>query len=70
LVIELKRKEGEKDGLLWYCDNCNHKLFEKYFPMKSIENDFLPVFKEYYASEDLRTCKECGTVMEIDERFK
>lgn len=69
LVIERKRTSEEKDGLLWFCDNCNNKLFEEYFHLKSIENDFQPIFRKFYASEDLRTCKECGTVMEIDERF-
>ena len=69
LVIEQKRKEGENDGLLWFCDNCNNKLYEKYFVLGSIEKDFLPVFREFYGSEDLRTCKQCGTVMEVDERF-
>jgi 3-hydroxyanthranilate 3,4-dioxygenase len=29
----------------------------------------LPRFKEYYASEELRTCKNCGHVMETDPRF-
>lgn|SRR5690554_5993624 len=69
LVIELKRTQGEKDGLLWFCENCNHKLFEEYFPLNSIEKDFLPVFKKFYTSEELRTCEKCGTVMEADERF-
>lgn len=69
LVIERKRNENEKDGLLWFCDNCNHKLYEEYFHLKSIENDFLPVFRKYYASEELRTCDKCGTVMEQDPRF-
>lgn len=69
LVIELKRTQGEKDGLLWFCDNCNHKLYEEYFPLNSIEKDFLPVFKRFYTSEELRTCDQCGTVMEADERF-
>ena len=69
LVIERKRKEHEKDGLLWYCDNCNHKLFEEYFHLNNIENDFQPVFKKYYASEDLRTCDKCGTIMDQDPRF-
>tara|TARA_B100000965_G_C19411821_1_gene678061 strand:+ start:259 stop:783 length:525 start_codon:yes stop_codon:yes gene_type:complete len=69
LVIELKRSQGEKDGLLWFCDNCNHKLYEQYFPLSSIEKDFLPVFKKFYGSEELRTCDNCGTVMEADERF-
>jgi 3-hydroxyanthranilate 3,4-dioxygenase len=69
LVVERKRKDHEKDGLLWFCDNCNNKLYEEYFHLNSIENDFLPVFRKYYASEELRTCKECGTVMEQDPRF-
>ena len=69
LVIERKRKEHENDGLMWFCDNCNHKLYEEYFPLNSIENDFQPVFRKFYASEALRTCDECGTVMEQDPRF-
>ena len=64
LVIERRRKADEKDGLLWFCENCNHKLYEAYFPLKSIENDFQKVFAEFYGSEDLRTCKQCGTLME------
>ncbi len=69
LVIERKRTDDHTDGLMWFCDNCNNKLHEAYFPLQSIENDFLPRFKEFYASEELRTCSECGTVMEVDERF-
>lgn len=70
LVIELIR-EGKKmdDGLLWFCDNCNNKLHETYFELKDIENDFLPRFKHFYSSEQLRTCNSCGTIMESDERF-
>lgn len=70
LVIERVRKGTNcKDGLMWFCDNCNNKLHETYFPLTNIEKDFLPRFKEFYASEDLRTCKNCGTVMETDPRF-
>ncbi len=69
LVVELKREKNEKDGLLWFCDNCNNKLHETYFPLTDIEKDFLPRFREFYGSEELRTCSKCGTVMEVDERF-
>jgi 3-hydroxyanthranilate 3,4-dioxygenase len=37
--------------------------------LHDIEKDFLPHFKEFYSSEALRTCKNCGTVMEADKRF-
>ena len=69
LVIERKRRENENDGLLWFCDNCNHKLFEEYFKLDNIETAFQPVFKKFYSSEENRTCNNCGHVMEIDERF-
>jgi 3-hydroxyanthranilate 3,4-dioxygenase len=70
LVIE-KKREGQnlKDGLLWFCDNCNHKLHEVYFELFNIEKDFLPHFKHFYNSEELRTCDECGTIMESDPKF-
>lgn len=69
LVIELKRKEHEQDGLMWFCDECNNKLHDDYFPLKNIEKDFLPRFKNYYGSKELRTCTNCKTVMEVDKRF-
>lgn len=70
LVVERVRAgKGFKDGLLWFCDHCNHKLHETYFELHDIEKDFLPRFKEFYSSEDLRTCSNCGTVMDTDPRF-
>jgi len=64
LVIERRRREGEKDGLLWFCEKCNHKLFEEYFVLTDIQNQFQAVFEKFYGSEDLRTCKSCGHIME------
>ena len=69
LVVELKRSEEDKDGLMWFCDNCNTKLHDTYFKLTNIEKDFLPRFKEYYGSEKMRTCPNCGEVMQADERF-
>jgi 3-hydroxyanthranilate 3,4-dioxygenase len=70
LVIERKRDGTDySDGLLWFCDQCNNKLHEVYFPLKNIEKDFIPNFREFYSNEDLRTCNECGHVMEVDARF-
>jgi 3-hydroxyanthranilate 3,4-dioxygenase len=69
LVIERKRESSHKDGLMWFCGNCNHKLHDTYFHLTNIEKDFLPRFKEFYNSQELRTCSNCGTVMEADKRF-
>ena len=70
LVIELVRMGTDmQDGLMWFCDKCNNKLHETYFPLSNVEKDFLPRFKEFYGSEEKRTCTNCGHVMELDERF-
>ena len=60
LVIERKRLPEEKDGLMWFCERCNHKLYEEFFTLKNIETQFPPVFDRFYANRDLRTCKQCG----------
>lgn len=67
LVMERKRREGEKDGLLWFCEQCNNKLFERYFKLTNIMTQFQETFREFYGSEDLRTCKQCGHVMQIPQ---
>lgn len=70
LVIECKRQDPNiLDGLIWYCENCNNQLHEYRFHLSNIEKDFLPRFREFYGSQEFRTCKKCGTVMETDPRF-
>lgn len=70
LVVERVRKGSDyKDGLMWFCDKCNNKLHETFFELKDVESDFQPRFREFYNSEELRTCSQCGHVMETDPRF-
>ncbi len=69
LVIERIRKPEHQDGLLWFCDVCNHPLYETYFHLTNIEKDFLPRFRHFYGSQELRTCSNCGHEMESDSRF-
>ncbi len=64
LVIERKRRENEKDGLMWFCESCNHKLYDEYFMLTNIATQFQGVFEKFYTNKDLRTCKKCGHVME------
>lgn len=59
LVIERKRREGELDGLQWYCEKCGHKLYEEFFKLTDIETQFPAVFERYYNSDHVN-CKKCG----------
>ena len=69
LVIECKRSVTERDGLMWFCDKCNEPLHDTYFQLTNVEKDFQPRFKEFYSSEEKRTCKKCGHKMKADKRF-
>jgi len=60
IVIERKRQLHEHDGLLWFCEQCNEKVYEEYFFLQDIEQDFPPVFERFYSSAEHRTCKHCG----------
>ncbi len=64
LVIERYRQNGEKDGFIWLCEKCDHKLYEEYFEMTDIVKQLPEVMKNFYGDIDKRTCKNCGTVME------
>lgn len=64
LVMERKRRDGEKDGLMWFCEKCNAKLYDEYFTLTDITSQFQSVFTKFYNSKDLRTCKSCNHVME------
>jgi 3-hydroxyanthranilate 3,4-dioxygenase len=64
LVIEQQRLPHQKDGLQWYCESCNHLLYEEYFTLTNIETDFPPVFDRFFGSVEHRTCEACGAVME------
>jgi 3-hydroxyanthranilate 3,4-dioxygenase len=65
LVVERRRQPGEQDGLRWYCEHCNHKLYEEFFELTNIETQFPPVFQRYYESLAHRTCGKCGQVAPI-----
>jgi 3-hydroxyanthranilate 3,4-dioxygenase len=65
LVIERKRVGQEQDGLQWYCDACNHKLYEEFFRLENIETQFPPVFDRFYADVAKRTCIKCNAVMAV-----
>ncbi|HZH85997.1 MAG TPA: 3-hydroxyanthranilate 3,4-dioxygenase [Brumimicrobium sp.] len=70
LVIEKVRKGTDLvDGLMWFCEACNHPLKSYKFKLDNIEKDFLSRFKDFYSSEENRTCDNCGKIMEVDERF-
>jgi 3-hydroxyanthranilate 3,4-dioxygenase len=64
LVIERNRDEKEIDSCLWFCEKCANKLHEAKFHLKDIVVQLPKVFDAFYSDTNLRTCKQCGFVME------
>jgi 3-hydroxyanthranilate 3,4-dioxygenase len=60
LVLEIKRKTEEKDGFMWFCENCHEKLYEEFMHVSDIVSQLPPVMNAFYADEHKRTCKKCG----------
>ncbi|RNF83246.1 3-hydroxyanthranilate 3,4-dioxygenase [Montanilutibacter psychrotolerans] len=69
LVIERRRLPHELDGLMWFCECCNHKLYEEFFPLHDIEQDFPVVFDRFYSSREHRSCRGCGHVNPAPARY-
>ncbi|MFQ5550782.1 MAG: 3-hydroxyanthranilate 3,4-dioxygenase, partial [Gemmatimonadales bacterium] len=65
LVIERVRERGELDHLRWYCENCGDVLHDASFQLEDLGKQLKPVIENYNADEALRTCDNCGTVMEV-----
>ena len=70
LVIERRRLPHEEDALMWFCVACNHGLYEESFHLVDIEQDFFRVFENFYRSEALRTCGQCGTLNPRPTRYE
>ena len=64
LVVERRRRADELDGLQWYCERCEHLLYEEFFHLEDIERQFPPVFARFFGNQSLRTCVRCHAVMQ------
>jgi 3-hydroxyanthranilate 3,4-dioxygenase len=64
LVLERHRRPGEIDKLMWFCESCGEKLHEAGFPLQDIGSQIKHAIAAFMADEKLRTCKQCGTVMQ------
>ena len=68
LVMEVYRKHNEKDGFMWFCENCGNKIYEEYFPLEDIVAQLPPIMNRFYESEENRKCENCGDVMEPPQK--
>ncbi len=65
LVVEKVRASTEQDAFVWFCENCHEKLYEEFLNMTDIVTQLPPIMAGFYSDEHKRTCKKCGTIMEV-----
>jgi 3-hydroxyanthranilate 3,4-dioxygenase len=62
LVVERVRRADEREGFVWFCDQCHHELYAEYLSVTDIEADLPRVFDRYYSNPANRTCRHCGHI--------
>jgi 3-hydroxyanthranilate 3,4-dioxygenase len=66
IVFERKRRHGEIDRFIWYCDRCQEQIHEARAEVGDYRQDPVgQVYQTFYADESLRTCRKCGWVVPL-----
>lgn len=60
VVVERRRPPGETEQLQFYCENCHQLVHDLEFDCADIVDHFSRAMKEFWADEQLSTCKNCG----------
>jgi 3-hydroxyanthranilate 3,4-dioxygenase len=64
VVFERKRRAGEEDRFLWFCEQCGEKVYDVAACVGDYSQDPVSkVHERFYGDESLRTCKKCGAVV-------
>lgn len=70
LIIEFPRGVDEqghpqKDGLRWYCPECDELVHEARWVLRKIDEDLKVIMNDFWDGPvERRTCKQCGHVIE------
>jgi 3-hydroxyanthranilate 3,4-dioxygenase len=55
----------QKDGLRWYCPECDHLVHEVTWVLRKIDEDLKVIMEEFWGGPaERRTCPRCGTVIQ------
>jgi len=62
LVIERKRRLGEKEEFAWFCEKCDELVLSRIMDPDNIPAQVSQVYQEFNDNDQLRTCRACGYV--------
>src|SRR3954463_13271577 len=70
VVVERRRPAGEREHGIFYCPNCEALVEDIDFDCADIVEAFSQAMLDFWASDERRTCKNCGTKVEKAEPVK
>jgi 3-hydroxyanthranilate 3,4-dioxygenase len=65
LVVEQARPADADDHLRWYCPKCGTLLHDAQFHLVDLGVQLKPLIENMRNNPPLRTCKQCGHVLEV-----
>lgn len=64
-VVERKRRPEEQDRFVWFCENCNHKLYEATVRFDDPSDAVKKATDAMKADPKLATCSRCGDLLAL-----
>lgn len=70
VVVERRRPPGEKEHVIFYCENCGALVEDIHFDCADIVEHFSQAMVDFWNDDVRRTCKKCGTKVPQPEPVK
>jgi 3-hydroxyanthranilate 3,4-dioxygenase len=64
VVVERRRPPGEKEHVIFYCENCGALVEDIHFDCADIVQHFSQAMLDFWNNDARRTCKKCGKKVE------
>jgi 3-hydroxyanthranilate 3,4-dioxygenase len=64
VVVERRRPPGEKEHVIFYCENCGSLVEDIHFDCADIVEHFSQAMLDFWNDDARRTCKTCGQKVE------
>ena len=70
VVVERRRPPGEKEHVIFYCENCEALVEDIHFDCADVVEHFSRAMLDFWNNDTRRTCKKCGKKVEKPQPMK
>ena len=70
VVVERRRPPGEKEHVIFYCENCGALVEDIHFDCADIVEHFSQAMLDFWNNDARRTCKKCGKKVQKPQPMK